>query len=263
LLGDLCALAEASYLDERSEGFDPVQAFIRSSEQLTQVIIPIIGREGADGIYRRAKAAGKLEKVLGYQNAARDAVIPLMERLYNSVASGDETAVVLRANSVPDYKPRLDAELAELDGSEMWQAGKRVRKSGIDRNYGNKIKNFELAGALLGIMEAQYELFIRKGHSPSEAFNETVEELTEGLNRIYQASGVAGLIGKCSTTAQRGALDWNPKFYRALAPVLTGQVKYSQRKRVGKNYTTIRGDIPNIWVVGEAVRALRPENRKK
>ena len=34
-------------------------------------------------------------------------------------------------------------------------------------------------GALAGIMEAQYEVLRKHGHSPSEAFNETVEELTQ------------------------------------------------------------------------------------
>jgi ketol-acid reductoisomerase len=36
-----------------------------------------------------------------------------------------------------------------------------------------------LMGALAGIMEAQYDTLRSHGHSPSEAFNETVEELTE------------------------------------------------------------------------------------
>ena len=76
-----------------------------------------------------------------------------------------------------------------------------------------------LMGALAGVMEAQYNLLRRKGHSPSEAFNETVEELTQSLIRLVAENGMDWMYANCSTTAQRGALDWRHKFREATEPV--------------------------------------------
>ncbi|HSW58381.1 MAG TPA: ketol-acid reductoisomerase, partial [Dehalococcoidales bacterium] len=76
-----------------------------------------------------------------------------------------------------------------------------------------------LMGALAGIMEAQYDTLRKHGHSPSEAFNETVEELTESLIRLVAENGMDWMYSNCSATAQRGALDWKPKFKKAVMPV--------------------------------------------
>ncbi len=72
-----------------------------------------------------------------------------------------------------------------------------------------------LMGALAGIMEAQYDVLRKNGHSPSEAFNETVEELTQSLIRLVDENGMDWMYSNCSATAQRGALDWKPKFKKA------------------------------------------------
>src|SRR4030042_505570 len=69
-----------------------------------------------------------------------------------------------------------------------------------------------LMGCLAGVMEAQYQLLRKHGHSPSEAFNETVEELTQSLIRLVAENGMDWMSANCSTTAQRGALDWQNKF---------------------------------------------------
>src|SRR5512133_451716 len=76
-----------------------------------------------------------------------------------------------------------------------------------------------LIGALSGVMEAQYNVLRKNGHSPSEAFNETVEELTQSLIRLVAENGMDWMYGNCSTTAQRGALDWKGPFRDAVAPV--------------------------------------------
>src|SRR5512136_407959 len=76
-----------------------------------------------------------------------------------------------------------------------------------------------LMGAIAGVMEAQYDVLRRHGHSPSEAFNETVEEFTESLIRLVSENGMDWMYSNCSATAQRGALDWKPKFRKAVAPV--------------------------------------------
>jgi len=76
-----------------------------------------------------------------------------------------------------------------------------------------------LMGALAGVMEAQYQVLRSHGHSPSEAFNETVEELTQSLIRLIDENGMDWMYANCSATAQRGALDWKPKFKKAVLPV--------------------------------------------
>ena len=76
-----------------------------------------------------------------------------------------------------------------------------------------------LMGALAGVMEAQYDMLRAHGHSPSEAFNETVEELTQSLIRLVDENGMDWMFSNCSSTAQRGALDWMPRFKKATLPV--------------------------------------------
>lgn len=131
-----------------------------------------------------------------------------------------------------------------------------------------------LMGALAGIMEAQYDVLRSHGHSPSEAFNETVEELTQSLIRLVDENGMDWMYANCSATAQRGALDWKPKFKKATLPVfkeLYKRVKDGvETRRVlkatgGKDYRSQLqkelGEIRNseMWSAGAAVRALRPK----
>jgi ketol-acid reductoisomerase len=131
-------------------------------------------------------------------------------------------------------------------------------------------------GCLAGVMEAQYDLLRKYGHSPSEAFNETVEELTQSLIRLVAENGMDWMFGNCSTTAQRGALDWRVKFKEAVVPVfdklyesvksgnearivLEANSRDDYRDRLNEELTEI-GDS-EMWQAGKAVRALRPENR--
>jgi len=135
-----------------------------------------------------------------------------------------------------------------------------------------------LMGALAGIMEAQYELLRSKGHSPSEAFNETVEELTQSLIKLVAERGMDWMYANCSTTAQRGALDWRHRFREAVRPVfeelyesvvsgnetrivLEANSAPDYRRRLEEELAEIRNS--EMWRAGAAVRALRPENRKK
>ena len=132
-----------------------------------------------------------------------------------------------------------------------------------------------LMGALAGIMEAQYNVLRENGHSPSEAFNETVEELTQSLIRLVGKNGMDWMYANCSTTAQRGALDWKGKFRDAVAPVfenLYNSVVTGEETRIvlkansAPDYKEKLEDElremreSELWKVGAAVRALRPEN---
>jgi ketol-acid reductoisomerase len=131
-----------------------------------------------------------------------------------------------------------------------------------------------LMGALAGLMEAQYEVLRAHGHSPSEAFNETVEELTQSLIRLVDEKGMDWMYANCSATAQRGALDWKPRFKKAVLPVFrqlyervrsgreTARVlaacgKPNYQAQLQKELNQIRDS--EMWRAGAAVRALRPK----
>jgi len=135
-----------------------------------------------------------------------------------------------------------------------------------------------LMGCLAGTMEAQYNILRENGHSPSEAFNETVEELTQSLIRLVAEKGMDWMFANCSTTAQRGALDWAPKFRDAVAPVfkdlyesvrrgketervLSANSAPDYREKLQRELDEIKNS--EMWKAGAAVRSLRPENRSK
>lgn len=134
-----------------------------------------------------------------------------------------------------------------------------------------------LLGALEGIMEAQYYELRKHGHTPSEAFNETVEELTQSLIKLVAEKGMDWMYANCSTTAQRGALDWKDKFRRAVEPVFAELYKRvadgteakivleknsqpNYRERLEKELAQMRNS--EMWQAGAQVRQLRPENWK-
>jgi ketol-acid reductoisomerase len=135
-----------------------------------------------------------------------------------------------------------------------------------------------LMGALAGIMEAQYNLFRKHGHTPSEAFNETVEELTQSLIRLVDKNGMDWMYANCSTTAQRGALDWRHEFRKAVEPVfdrlyesvvsgeqvrivLAANSARDYKEKLGAELRAMRES--EMWQAGAAVRSLRPENWNK
>ena len=135
-----------------------------------------------------------------------------------------------------------------------------------------------LIGALSGVMEAQYNVLRKHGHSPSEAFNETVEELTQSLIRLVGEKGMDFMYANCSTTAQRGALDWHPRFRDAVAPlfdelyesvvsgnetriVLDKNSDPDYREKLDEELRAMRES--EMWRTGAAVRSLRPENWNK
>jgi ketol-acid reductoisomerase len=135
-----------------------------------------------------------------------------------------------------------------------------------------------LMGALAGVMEAQYDTLRKHGHTPSEAFNETVEELTESLIKLVAENGMDWMYANCSATAQRGALDWKPKFKKAVMPVFKelyervatgvetrrvirscGRPDYKQL--LGKELAVMGNS--EMWRAGKATRSLRPKEPEK
>jgi len=135
-----------------------------------------------------------------------------------------------------------------------------------------------LMGAIAGIMEAQYNELRKRGHSPSEAFNETVEEFTQSLIKLAAENGMDWLYANCSTTAQRGALDWKGKFRDAVAPVFVElyervangtEAKIVLEKNSEPDYREkLNAELAEMansemWRAGAKVRELRPENWKR
>jgi ketol-acid reductoisomerase len=127
-------------------------------------------------------------------------------------------------------------------------------------------------------MEAQYNLLRKHGHTPSEAFNETVEELTQSLIRLVAENGMDWMFSNCSTTAQRGALDWSPRFRDAVAPVfddlyrkvtsgeetkrvLEANSAADYREKLDAELDVLKNS--EMWQTGATVRSLRPENRRR
>lgn len=132
-----------------------------------------------------------------------------------------------------------------------------------------------LMGAIQGIFAAQYDTLRANGHTPSEAFNETVEELTQSLMPLVAENGMDWMYANCSTTAQRGALDWWEKFRDATKPVfeelysevakgneaqrsIDSNSRQDYRAKLDAELTSMRNS--EMWQTGAVVRKLRPEN---
>lgn len=133
-----------------------------------------------------------------------------------------------------------------------------------------------LMGAIAGLFEAQYQVLRKHGHSPSEAFNETVEELTQSLMPLVAENGMDWMYGNTSTTAQRGALDWRhrfrettlPLFEELYASVSSGKeasivIEANRKKDYRTGLETELKELRDseLWQAGKQVRALRPENK--
>ena len=131
-----------------------------------------------------------------------------------------------------------------------------------------------LMGAIAGVFEAQYNVLRQRGHTPSEAFNETVEELTQSLMPLVAENGMDWMFANCSTTAQRGALDWKGKFREATEPVLNelydsvlsgkeaeivieANSKPDYRAKLEEELNLMKHS--ELWQTGLEVRKLRPK----
>ena len=132
-----------------------------------------------------------------------------------------------------------------------------------------------LMGAIQGLLLAQYEVLRENGHTPSEAFNETVEELTQSLMPLFAKNGMDWMYANCSTTAQRGALDWMGPFHDAIKPVveklyanvkcgneaqisIDSNSKPDYREKLEEELKALRES--EMWQTAVTVRKLRPEN---
>jgi ketol-acid reductoisomerase len=119
-------MMEAQYNELRKHGHTPSEAFNETVEELTQSLIRLVAENGMDWMYANCSATAQ-RGALDWRHKFRKAVAPVFAKLYKSVATGKETEIVLRVNSAPDYKVKLEKELKEMRDSELWQAGAAVR----------------------------------------------------------------------------------------------------------------------------------------
>ncbi len=127
LMGALAGLFEAQFNVLRKNGHSPSEAFNETVEELTQSLMPLVAENGMDWMYANTSTTAQ-RGALDWRHRFRDIVTPLFEELYQSVATGKEAEIVIRANKKPDYRENLSKELKEIHDSELWQAGAQVRK---------------------------------------------------------------------------------------------------------------------------------------
>jgi len=126
LMGAIQGIFAAQYDCLRKRGHSPSEAFNETVEELTQSLMPLVAENGMDWMYANCSTTAQ-RGALDWWKKFRDAVSPVFEELYDSVASGEEAQRSIDSNSQPDYRVKLEAELKELRESEMWKAGKTVR----------------------------------------------------------------------------------------------------------------------------------------
>ena len=152
----------------------------------------------------------------------------------------------------------------------------------FETNFANEVhsdltgERCVLMGLLQGAFLAQYEVLRENGHSPSEAYNETIEEALQSLYPLVSEKGMDWMYANCSTTAQRGALDWAPRFKDVLKPVIEecyqkvidgDEAKRAIEANSKTDYrSTLEAELSEIdnqemWIAGKALRKLRPENK--
>lgn len=127
LIGALAGLFEAQYNVLRKNGHSPSEAFNETVEELTQSLMPFVADKGMDWMLSNVSTTAQ-RGALDWRHRFRDAVTPLYDELYDSVAKGNEAQIVIDAGQKPDYREKLESELKEMRESEIWQVGEQVRK---------------------------------------------------------------------------------------------------------------------------------------
>ncbi len=133
LMGAIQGIFAAQYEVLRSNGHTPSEAFNETVEELTQSLMPLVAENGMDWMYANCSTTAQ-RGALDWWKKFKDASKPVFEELYAEVAAGNEAQKSIDSNSKEDYREKLEAELAELRESEMWQAGSEVRKLRPEEN---------------------------------------------------------------------------------------------------------------------------------
>ena len=133
LMGAIQGLFLAQYETLREHGHTPSEAFNETVEEFTESLLPMVGKNGMDWMYANCSTTAQ-RGALDWMGPFHDAIKPVMERLYQSVASGNEAQISIDSNSKPDYREKLNEELRQMRESEMWRTGQTVRKLRPENN---------------------------------------------------------------------------------------------------------------------------------
>jgi ketol-acid reductoisomerase len=211
LLGIPHAIAEAVYRRCIELGDSPERAFVRSTESMTGPL----GRRISSGGLRAVIDGFSGDERRTFEDAycaTYHSFTPLIDELYDEVASGNEIASVRLAAKRLQRKP-----MSTVDGSRMWAVGRAVRAR---RDELAVTIDPLTAGIFCGAMMAQVDVFDDSGHPWSEIANESIIELVDSLIPYMHARGVAYMIDNCSTTARLGARKWAPRFEAAITQLV-------------------------------------------
>ncbi|MDP4001364.1 MAG: ketol-acid reductoisomerase [bacterium] len=228
LLGGVHGMLEAHYRYLISEmGRTPEVSFTFSVEALTGAISTAISKGGLLGLSQRFPSGYQKQRFFEAYSAGYRPYHVLMEEIYDEVSNGNEIRSVLGAGRRLQKYP-----MSTIDQTLMWKTGKKVRSG--ERSTTLDAPQVVTAGLYVAMMMAQIDIFLEKGHPPSEICNESVIEAVDSLNPYMHARGVAYMIDNCSTTARLGARKWGPRF----------------------DHTTMQEVQPNLGVVAIADPAL-------
>lgn len=203
LLGAVHGVAEALYRNYVMEkGMGEEEAFTATVENITGPLSKTISHQGIIAVYNALDAEGKKVFERMYSAGYHPAFEILME-IYDEVSSGNEIRSVVLAEKRFRRYP-----MGKIDGTRMWQVGKKVRAA----RTGEPTVNPVTAGLYCAVMMAQIDLLLEKGHCLSEVCNESVIEAVDSLNPYMHFKGVAFMVDNCSTTARLGSRKWAPRF---------------------------------------------------
>jgi ketol-acid reductoisomerase len=203
LLGAVHGIVESLYRRYKGEGMSPEQAFVNSAESVTGPISRTISKHGILGVYQQLGDAERAVFRTGY-SAAYPVGRELVAEIYDEVESGNEVRSVVLAGKRLAKRP-----MGKIDRAEMWLVGEKVR---AERDEPAIPLNPFTAGIYCGVMMAQIDELIERGHPYSEIANESVIESVDSLNPYMHARGVAYMVDNCSTTARLGARKWAARF---------------------------------------------------
>ncbi|MEV4350293.1 hypothetical protein AB0J83_38035 [Actinoplanes sp. NPDC049596] len=221
LLGGVHGIVESLYRRFRESGMSETDAYRNSVDCVTGPVSRTVSKEGLIGLYERLSAQDR--EIFGQAYAAAYPVgLELTHEIYDEVASGNEIRSVILAGDRLGRFP-----MGKIDQADMWRAGEVARR---DRDDDALPLNAFTAGTFCGVMMAQIDTFIEKGHPYSEIANESVIEATDSLNPYMHARGVAYMVDNCSTTARLGSRKWAPRFDYLLTQTAYPAVDHGTRE---------------------------------
>jgi ketol-acid reductoisomerase len=203
LLAGVHGVVESLYRRYRDHGMSDEDAFKHSVESVTGPISKTISKVGLDGLYGSLDSEGKAIFAQAY-SVAYPVGLELTQEIYDEVQSGNEIRSVLMAG-----KRFARFPMGKIDQADMWKVGQKVRS---ERREAEIPLDPFTAGIFCGVMMAQVDVLLERGHPYSEIANESVIEAVDSLNPYMHARGVAYMVDNCSITARLGSRKWAPRF---------------------------------------------------